>query len=218
MSTRLDTEVSLPQRFIIFSPVFKSVITSLSSDKSDKLPVYWKYASIYDYDVSVSGSVISISKKDGSSISNLGITTLGDEFTEVIVTSIIVDIEEEYQLNNYKPKCSDLEELLISIPTTESRTDLLNNVSDILSCEEGQVISSLPRENNLIVVGASGDNGGGSDRGAAYIFEQQRKHMERSTEVAKDMFSYHDAEEHRQQGKNIWCWKNQYRRKLSKDF
>ena len=60
----------------------------------------------------MSGSVISISKKDGSSISNLGITTLGDEFTEVIVTSIIVDIEEEYQLNNYKPKCSDLEELL----------------------------------------------------------------------------------------------------------
>ena len=73
----------------ILGQIADSSSTQTAEDISSALPVYWKYASIYDYDVSVSGSVISISKKDGSSISNLGITTLGDEFTEVIVVTYI---------------------------------------------------------------------------------------------------------------------------------
>ena len=159
-----------------FIQIADSSSTQTAEDISKALPAYWKYSSIYNYDVSVSGSIISISKKDGSSIANLAITALGSEFGEVTRELTTEDVEGEYQLGNYKPKCLDLEELLISIPTTERRTDLLDNVSAILSCGEGQVVSSLPKENSLIIVGAPGDDDGGSNRGAVYIFEQQEEY------------------------------------------
>ena len=144
-----------------------------AKDIASALPLYWKYSSIKNYVVSVSGATLNISKKDGSSVGNLAITTLESEFKDTTVTKIIEDIEKEYQLDNYKPNCLNLEDLLTSIPTTEKKADLLEKLSTLLSCEEGQIISSLPKENNLIVVGAPGDDDGGTDRGAVYIFEQQ---------------------------------------------
>ena len=141
-----------------------------TQDIASALPLYWKYAGITDYTFKQDGTTLNISRKNGSSVSNFAITTLEYEFENTTVTFTTEELEENNQLDNYKTKCINLEDYIVSTPSSQKETQLLQNISSAISCEEGEVITKLSIENTLIFVGAP--RGGGNYKGAVYIFER----------------------------------------------
>ena len=143
-----------------------------TQDIAAALPLYWKYAGITDYTFKQDGTTLNISTKDGSSISNFAITTLEDEFENTTVTFTTEDVEESNQLDRYRTKCINLEDYIVSTPSSQKDTQLLQNISSAISCEEGEIITRLSIENTSIFVGAPGDDDGHDNSGAVYIFKR----------------------------------------------
>ena len=76
------------------------------------------------------------------------------------------------QLDQYEAKCINLEDYIVSTPSSQKETQLLQNISSAISCEEGEIITRLPLENVLLFVGAPSDDDGHTDSGAVYIFKR----------------------------------------------
>ena len=76
------------------------------------------------------------------------------------------------QLDQYETKCINLEDYIVSTPSSQKETQLLQNIASAISCEEGDIITRLPLENVLLFVGAPSDDDGHTDSGAVYIFKR----------------------------------------------